>query len=83
MDFDSFKVPTVAESSLLRTSSEDVNVVDNASTELAKDTAEPAKDDPKFGDNAPSGLSQYLHFFRKILFISYFIGNACCFGLLF
>ena len=33
MDFDSFMIPTAAESSLLPTSSEDVNVMDNTSTE--------------------------------------------------
>ena len=58
MEFDSFKVPNVAESSLLQTSSKDVNVVDDASTEPTKDVTEPAKDDLKSGDNAPSGLSQ-------------------------
>ena len=57
MDFDSFKVPTAAESSL-QTSSEDVNIVDDASTEPVKEDAKPAKDDPKSGEDAPSGLSQ-------------------------
>ncbi|KAL0004741.1 hypothetical protein SO802_012302 [Lithocarpus litseifolius] len=50
MDFDVFKVPTPAESSLLQKSSKDVNIMDDASTE-------PSKDDPKSGD-APSGLSK-------------------------
>ena len=58
MDFDSFKIPTATESSLLQTSSKDVNVVDDASREPTKDAVEPANDDPKSGDNAPSGLSQ-------------------------
>ena len=57
MDFDSFQIPTVAESSLLQTSSDDVNVMDDASTEPTQDTTELAKDDPKSGGNAPSGLS--------------------------
>ena len=57
MDFDSFKVPTAAESSLLQTSSEDVNIMDDASTKPVKEDAKPAKDDPKSGENAPSGLS--------------------------
>ena len=35
MDFDSFKIPTAIESSLLPTSSEDVNMGDDASTETA------------------------------------------------
>ena len=58
MDFDSFKVPTAVESSLLQTSPKDVNIKDDASTELVKDDAEPTKDEPKSGENAPSGLSQ-------------------------
>ena len=45
MDFNVFKVPIAA-----KTSSEDVNIMDDASTE-------PSKDDPKSGD-APSGLSK-------------------------
>ena len=51
MDFDSFMIPIATESSLLLTSSEDVNVVYDATTEIAQD-------DPKFGGDAPSGLSQ-------------------------
>ena len=35
MDFDSFKIPTATKRSLLLASSEDVNMVDDASTELA------------------------------------------------
>ena len=50
MDFNVFKVPISAESSLLQTSSEDVNIMDDASTE-------PSKDDPKSGD-ALNGLSK-------------------------
>ena len=49
MDFDVFKVPIAAESSLLQTSSKDVKIMDDASTE-------PSKDNPKSRD-APSGLS--------------------------
>ena len=40
MEFDSFKVPTTTESSLLQMSSEDVNIVKDASTKPAKDDAE-------------------------------------------
>ena len=57
MDFDSFKIPTTTESSLLPTSSEDVNVVDDTSTEPAQDATDASKDDLKFGGDAPSGLS--------------------------
>ena len=57
MDFDSFKVPIAAESSLLQTSSEYVNIMGDALTEPVKEDAKPAKDDPKSGENAPSGLS--------------------------
>ena len=58
MDFDYFKISTTTKSSLLLTSSEDVNVVDDASTEPAQDATNASKDNPKSGDNAPSGLSQ-------------------------
>ena len=58
MDFDSFKIPTATESSLLSTSSEDVNVVDNASTDTAQDATDVSKDNPNSGGIAPSGLSQ-------------------------
>ena len=46
------------QSSLLQTSSEDVNIVEDDSIEPAKDDAEPTKDDPKSGENAPSDLLQ-------------------------
>ena len=58
MDFDSFKIPNATKSSLLPTSSEDVNIVENASIEPAKDATGASKDDPKSGSDAPSGLSQ-------------------------
>ena len=51
MNFDSIKLRTAAENSLLQTSSEDSNVEDDASTPF------PAKDGSKSGGNAPSGLS--------------------------
>ena len=35
MDFDSFKIPTATENSLLLTSSQDINVMDDTSTEPA------------------------------------------------
>ena len=50
MDFNPIKLRVVAKSSLLQTSSEDVNIEDDASTQLKKD-------DPKSGGIAPSGLS--------------------------
>ena len=58
MDFDSFKIPFATESSLLPTSSKDVNVVDDATTEIAQGATAASKDDSKFGGDAPSGLSQ-------------------------
>lgn len=58
VDFDSFKIPTTTKSSLLPTSSEDVNMVVDASTKLALDATAASKDDPKSGGDAPSGLSQ-------------------------
>lgn len=48
LNFDSFKLPLATESSLLATSSKDVNVMDDANNEVKQD-------DPK---NAPSGQSQ-------------------------
>ena len=57
MDFDSFKIPTAAEISLLQMSSKEVNIMDDASIEPAKDAIETTEEDPKSGSNAPSGLS--------------------------
>ena len=51
LDFDSFKIPFATESSLLSMNSEDVNVVDDSKNEVTQDN-------PKFGGNAPSGLSK-------------------------
>ena len=51
LDFDSFKLPLATESSMLQTSSEDVNVMDDASNEVIQG-------DPKSGGNAPNGLSK-------------------------
>ena len=50
LDFDSFKLPLATESSLLQTSSEDVNVMDDAN--------EVTQDDPKSGGDGPNGLSK-------------------------
>ena len=58
MEFDSFKIPIAIESSLLPTSSEDVNMVDDALTKITQDAIDASKVDPKFGGDAPSGLSQ-------------------------
>ena len=37
LDFDSFKIPLATKNSLLATSSEDVNVVDDATNEVTQD----------------------------------------------
>ena len=37
LDFDSFKIPFATKNSLLATSSEDVNVVDDATNEVTQD----------------------------------------------
>ena len=58
VNFDSFKIPTATESSLLPTSFEVVNVVDDVSTETTQDATNARQDDPKSGGGAPSGLSQ-------------------------
>ena len=57
MDFNSFQIPTAAESSLLQTSFKDIDVVDDASVEPFKDAVELATDNPKFGGNTLNGLS--------------------------
>ena len=49
VDLSPIKLHVAAESSLLQTSSKDINVEDDDSTQ-------PAKDDPNFGDIAFSGL---------------------------
>ena len=51
LDFDSFKHPLANESFMLQTSSEDVNVMDDASNEVIQG-------DPKSGGNAPNGSSK-------------------------
>ena len=51
LDFDSFKLPLATESSMLQTSSEDVNVMDNASNEVIQG-------DPNSGGKAPNGSSK-------------------------
>ena len=50
LDFDSFKLPLATESSLLQTSSEDVNRLDDATNEVTQDGS-------KSGGNASSGFS--------------------------
>ena len=51
LDFDSFKLPLTTESSVLQTSSEDVNVKDDASNEVTQG-------DPKTRGSAPNGSSK-------------------------
>ena len=51
LDFDSFKLPLATESSVLQTSSEDVNVMDDANNEVTQG-------DPKTGGSAPGGSSK-------------------------
>ena len=51
LDFDSFKLPLATESSMLQTSSDDVNVMDDTSNEVTQG-------DPKSGGNAPNGSSK-------------------------
>ena len=47
LDFDSLKIHLAIESSLLPTSSEDINVVDDASNEVTQDATVVSKDVPK------------------------------------
>ena len=51
LDFDSFKLPLATESSMLQMSSEDINVIDDASNEVIQGN-------PKSGGNAPNGSSK-------------------------
>ena len=51
LDFDSFKLLLATKSSMLQTSSEDVNVMDNASNEVIQGN-------PKSRGNAPNGSSK-------------------------
>ena len=63
LDFDTFKIPLATKSSLLATSFEDVNVVDNTNNEVTQDN-------PKSGGNAPSGLSKWIYFLlRKFILV--------------
>ena len=56
LDFDSLKIPLATKSSLLPTSSEDVNVVDDATNEVTQDATIVSKDVPKSGGDAAKGL---------------------------
>ena len=56
LDFDSLKIPLAMESSLFLTSSEDVNVVDDATNEVTQDATIVTKDIPKSGVDAAKGL---------------------------
>ena len=56
LDFDSLKIPLATESSLLPTSSEDVNVVDDASNEVTQDATVVSKDVPKSGGDAAKDI---------------------------
>ena len=56
LDFDSLKIPLATESSLLPTSSEDVNVVDDATNEVTQDATVVSKDVPKSAGDADKGL---------------------------
>ena len=52
LNFDSFKLPLATESSLLKTSSTNVNEVDNTNNEVTHDNL-------KSGGNAPNGLPKW------------------------
>ena len=56
LDFDSLKTPLATESSLLPTSSEDVNIVDDATNEVTQDATVVNKDVPKPGGDAAKGI---------------------------
>ena len=56
LDFDSLKIPLAMESSLLPTSTKDVNVVDDATNEVTQDATVVSKDVPKSGGDAAKGI---------------------------
>ena len=56
LDFDSLKIPLATKSSLLPISSEDINVVDNATNKVIQDAIVVNKDVPKFGGDAAKGI---------------------------
>ena len=60
LDFDSFKLPLATESSVLQTSSEDVNVMDDANNEVTQG-------DPKTGASVHGGSSKWSVFSFKTL----------------
>ena len=64
LNFDSFKLPLAIESSLLQTSSEDINIMDNANNDVTQG-------DPKSRGNAPSDLSRLVRglVFLHMLFV--------------
>ena len=81
MNFDSILFRIAAESFLLQTSSEDLNVEDNASTLFL------AKDDSKASGDAPNGLSPkndfhfiYFLFFFLFFFFFFSLEKVYCFG---
>ena len=56
LDFDSLKISLATESSLLPTSSEDVNVVDDATNEVTQDATVVSKDVPKSGGDVAKDI---------------------------
>ena len=52
LNFDSFKIPVATKSSLLQTSYEDVNVMDDTNNKVTQDN-------PKLGGNDPNGLPKW------------------------
>ena len=56
LDFDSLKIPLATKSSLLPTSSKDVNVVDDATNEVTQDATVVSKDVPKSGGDVAKGI---------------------------
>ena len=70
LDFNSFKLPLTTESSLLQTSSEDVNIMDDANTEVNQD-------DPK------TSLPKWQHFSFENLFYFLFFWKCPVFWALF
>ena len=56
LDFDSLNIPLATESSLLPTSSEDINVVDDASNKVTQDATVVSEDVPKSGGGVPKDV---------------------------
>ena len=86
LDFDSLKIPLAMESSLLPTSSENVNVVDNATNEVTRTPLLSARTFQSLVVMLPRAYhSKFVFLLENFHYLNFFFffGNARCFGLYF